>query len=80
MADDLTLNCNNGAAALNICESLLLALTDLKVISEENVRALLTDVATANDGAVTSSSTPETNQAVADIIRRILAGKNGLRH
>ena len=80
MADELTLSCNNGAAALNICESLLLALTDLKVISEENVRALLTDVATANDGAVTNSPTPETNQAVADIIRRILAGKNGLRH
>ena len=73
------LNCNNGTAALNICESLLLALTDLKVIRDEDVRALLTDVATANDGA-TSSLTPETNQAVAKIIRRILAGKNGIRH
>ena len=80
MANEPDLSCNNGTAALNICESLLLALTDLKVISEENVRALLTDVATANDGAVTNSPTPETNQAVADIIRRILAGKNGLRH
>ena len=46
MAHELDPNCNNGTAALNICESLLLALTDLKVISEENVRALLTDVAT----------------------------------
>ena len=80
MRDDLDPNCNNGTAALNICESLLLALTDLKVIREEDVRALLTDVATANDGAVTNSPTPETNQAVAQIIRRILAGKNGIRH
>ena len=80
MANDPDPNCNNGTAALNICESLLLALTDLKVIREEDVRALLTDVATANDGAVTSPPTPETNQAVAQIIRRILAGKNGLRH
>ena len=80
MRDDLDPNCNNGTAALNICESLLLALTDLKVISEENVRELLTDVATANDGAVTNSPTPEANQAVAQIIRRILAGKNGIRH
>ena len=80
MANDTDPNCNNGTAALNICESLLLALTDLKVISEENVRGLLTDVATAHDGAVASSQTPESNQAVAEIIRRILAGKNGIRH
>ena len=51
MADDLTLSCNNGAAALGICESRLLALTDLKVISDEDVRGLLTDVATANTEA-----------------------------
>ena len=80
MADNPDLNCNNGTAALNICESLLLALTDLKVISEVDVRALLTDVAAAQDGAVASSPTPATNQAVAEIIRRILAGKNGSRH
>ena len=35
---------SDGAAALGICESLLLALTDLKVISEKDVRDLLTDV------------------------------------
>jgi hypothetical protein len=78
MADDL--NCNNGTAALGICESLLLALTDLKVISEQDVRALLTDVATANTEAAPDSHAPGTNHAVADIVRRILAGKNGMRH
>ena len=80
MADDPNLNCNNGTAALGICESLLLALTDLKVVSEEEVRALLTDVATANAEAATSSQTPGQHQAVAEIVRRILAGKNGVRH
>ena len=80
MADELTLSCNNGAAALNICESLLLALTDLKVLSEEEVRMLLTDVATANTEAAASSKTPEMNHAVAEIVQRILVGKNGVRH
>lgn len=61
-------------------KSLLLALTDLKVISEEDVRALLTDVATANTEAASSSQTPEQHHAVAEIVQRILAGKNGMRH
>ena len=80
MADDLTLSCNNGAAALGICESLLLALTDLKVISDEDVRGLLTDVATANTEAASGSQTPGQHHAVAEIVQRILDGKNGLRH
>ncbi len=73
-------NCNNGTAALGICESLLLALTDLKVVSEEDVRGLLTDVATANSQAAQSSREPEMHRAVAEIIERILAGENGVRH
>jgi hypothetical protein len=47
---------------------------------EEDVRGLLTDVATANTEAANSSQTPSQHQAVAEIVRRILAGKNGLRH
>jgi hypothetical protein len=80
MADDPNLNCDNGTAALLICESLLFALTDLKVISEGDVRGLLTDVATANTEAAASSKAPTQHNAVAEIVRRILAGKNGLRH
>jgi hypothetical protein len=80
MTDDLTLSRNNGTAALGICESLLIALTDLKVIREEDVRDLLTDVATANSDAAINSETPEMHRAVAEIVRRILAGKNGVRH
>jgi hypothetical protein len=69
----------DGTAALGICESLLIALTDLKIISEEHVRDLLTDVATAHDEAATLSGTPDMNRAVAVIVRRILSGKNGVR-
>jgi hypothetical protein len=69
-----------GMAALGICESLLLALTDLKIISEKDGRDLLTDVATTHTEAASASQTPEKHQAVVEIIQRILAGKNGVRH
>jgi hypothetical protein len=70
----------DGLAALGICESLLLALTDLKIISEEEAHDLLTNVATTHNEAAADSQTPEKHQAVVRIVRRILAGKNGLRH
>ena len=69
-----------GMAALGICESLLLALTDLKIVSEEDARDLLTDVATTHNEAAAASQSPEEHQAVVEIIRRIQAGKNGVRH
>jgi hypothetical protein len=62
-----------GMAALGVCESLLLALTDLKVISEQDVRDLLTDVATTHQEAAASSQSSE-KQAVIKIVQRILAG------
>jgi hypothetical protein len=69
-----------GKAALGICESLLLALIDLNVISEGDVRDLLADVATTHNEAAAGSRTPEQHQAVVEIVHRILAGKNGVRH
>jgi hypothetical protein len=68
-----------GAAALGICESLLLALTDLKIISEKDARDLLTDVLTTHTKAP-ASQTSDKHQAVIEIVQRILAGKNGVRH
>ena len=70
----------DGMAALGICESLVIALTDLKVIGEKEARDLLTDVATTHNEAAAVSQTPEKHQAVAEIVRRILAGTNGVRH
>ena len=69
----------DGTAALGICESLLLALTDLKIISEREARDLLTDVATSHDEAAAVSSKPERHRAVVAIVQSILAGKNGVR-
>ena len=66
-----------GLAALGICESLVLALTDRKIISDQDARDLLGDVAVTHTNAAAASSTPEVHQAVVEIISRILAGKNG---
>jgi len=69
----------DGTAALGICESLLVALTDLKVISEQDARDLLTDVLTAHNEAAEASLTPIKHQSVVEIVQRILDSKNGLR-
>lgn len=69
----------DGSAALGICESLLLALTDAKIISNNDARGLLTDVVTSHEEAADTSTTPEKHHAVVAIVRRILAGKNGVR-
>ena len=63
-----------GLAALGICESLLLALTDLKIVSDQDARGLLTDVVTTHNEAADTSETPEKHQAVVEVVRRILAG------
>ena len=75
MRDHARFNDAEGLAALGICESLLLALTDLKLISEKDARDLLTDVATTHDEAASASQTPARHQAVVAIVYRILAGK-----
>jgi hypothetical protein len=69
----------DGTAALGICESLLLALTDAKILSEQDARALLTDVVTTHQEAVCASDSPGKHHAVIAIVQRILAGKNGVR-
>jgi hypothetical protein len=69
----------DGTAALGICESLLIALTDLKVITERDARDLLTDVATSHQEAAAQSATPNKHDAVVAIVHRILAAKNGVR-
>jgi hypothetical protein len=70
----------DGSAALGICESLLLALTDAKILSEQDARDLLTDVVTTHQDAVDASKSPDKHHAVIAIVQRILAGKNGVRH
>ena len=78
MTENPRFNDADGAAALRICKSLLVALTDLKIISEQDARDLLTDVATTHDEAATHSLA-EADHAVIEIVRRIRAGF-GVRH
>ncbi len=69
-----------GLAALGICESLLYALTDRNIISEHDVRDLLTDVVTTHNEAAIVSQTPGRHHAVAAMIQRMLAGKDASPH
>ena len=68
-----------GLAALGICELLVVALTELKIITEQDARDLLADVATAHTNAAATSGAPEKHEAVVEIVQRIIAGKNGVR-
>jgi hypothetical protein len=45
----------DGLAALGICESLILELNERKIISNENLRGLLTDVVTTHIEAANAS-------------------------
>ena len=69
----------DGSAALGICESLLLALTDRNILTDKDARDVLTDVLTSHAGAADDSRTPEKHRAVAEIVQRILDGKDGVR-
>jgi len=80
MTEHVRFNDADGMAALGICESMLLALTDLKIISEQDARDLLTDVATTHTEAATTSTSPANHRAVVGIVQRILAARNGVRH
>jgi hypothetical protein len=70
----------SGLAALSICESLLLSLTDLKIIERGEVVSILEDAAKAHRAAITEAKTPRAHQAAADVIDRIIKGKNSVRH
>ena len=64
----------SGLAALSICESLLIALADRKLLSEHEVQGLLEDAAAAHRNARGSPHELECHRAVAEIIERLRAG------
>jgi hypothetical protein len=68
-----------GTAALAICESLLLALNDNKVLPETEIMAILTDAAVAHEQAPDDGEKTELFRAVAKLIRRIIDGGNSVR-
>lgn len=80
MADEFKLKGTaSGLAALSICESLLVALSDLKVITAKDAGGVLKDAAAAHHGAVDVDATnAATHREVAAIIDRIIAGGNSI--
>lgn len=67
-----------GTAALAICESLLLALNDLKVLPESEIVGILTDAAAGHEN-VPPGDQDALHAAVAALINGILAGGNSVR-
>ncbi len=68
-----------GTAALAICESLLLALNDRKILPEKEIVGILTDAAGAHHAIPDGHADKELHRAVAALINGILAGGNSVR-
>lgn len=68
-----------GQAALAICESLLLALNDRKVLPESEIVGVLHDAAAAHESPPDDGESAATHQAVAALINRIIDGGNSVR-
>jgi hypothetical protein len=81
MADPIDMNGTaSGIAALSICESLLIALSDLKIMGAKEACSVLEDAASAHRNAGSTGDEAVMHLEVATIIERILAGGNSLPH
>lgn len=69
----------SGVAALSICEALLLALNDAKVLPENEIIGVLKDAAATHANAGGSDIEIEEHNAVATLINKIIAGGNSVR-
>jgi hypothetical protein len=69
----------SGAAALAICESLLLCLGDRKILAEHEVIGILEDAITAHQNALADDGMTKTHDAVAALIQSIIDGGNSVR-
>ena len=69
----------SGLAALSICESLLLAMGDLKVMNENQVMGVMNDAADAHRNAVGSVKDKALHLEVVAILDRIIASGNSVR-
>jgi hypothetical protein len=69
----------SGTAALAICESLLLALNDHRILPEAEIVGILQDAAAAHHQAPANDGAAEMHTAVAALINSILAGGNSVR-
>ncbi len=68
-----------GMAALSICEALLLAMNDHKLLPEREIVGILRDAAAAHENAAGSGAEMESHQAAAGLINMIIADVNSVR-
>ena len=69
-----------GHAALAICESMLLSLTENKIIDTTEARAILEDAAAAHRNSVPLLTDGAAHEQAASLIDEILKGGNSVRH
>jgi hypothetical protein len=67
-----------GCAALAICESLLLALTELKVLDDHDARGVLQDAAAAHRRVESTAPDAAVHNEAAHIIEHILSIRSAL--
>ncbi len=68
-----------GAAALTICESILLALNDQNILPEREIVGILRDAAAAYSNDTGEDGKMALHTAVAALINRIIDGGNSVR-
>lgn len=68
----------SGLAAIALCESLLLALTDNNLLSQEEVGNILDDAEQALRQASQASKDDNTAKSAADVLLRISQGRNAI--
>jgi hypothetical protein len=71
-----------GHAALAICESMLLSLTENKIIDRAEARAILADAAAAHRHSIplVTDGGGAAHEEAASLIETILKGGNSVRH
>ena len=69
-----------GHAALAICESMLLSLTENKVIDAAEAKAILQDAAAAHRNAIPLLADGAAHDQAATLIEAILKRGNSVRH
>ena len=69
----------SGAAALAICESLILCLGDRKILAEKEIIGILQDAISAHLNAPADDGMTKMHEAVATLIKSIIDGGNSVR-
>ena len=68
-----------GAAALAICESLMLALNDRNILPEREIMGVLKDAAMAHETSAAEPNAQPHHAAAAILINRIISSGNSVR-